>query len=138
MDYQNLDIENLIPQRRPFVMIDKVLGVSQKMFETTFLIKEDNIFNEEGKFSIYGLIENIAQTCAIGLNLTLADNTNPDKDGFIAAISKTTVLNLPSVGDSIRTEVVLMHRFESMFLLKGENFKGINKLMECEIKLVAK
>ena len=42
------NIEMLIPQRPPFVMIDKLLSFSETATITGFSIKADNIFVENG------------------------------------------------------------------------------------------
>ncbi|MEJ0104073.1 MAG: hypothetical protein WDO19_16580 [Bacteroidota bacterium] len=53
----------LIPQRPPFVMIDKLLFCGDTTSRSGLLIRDDNIFVENGEFREPGLVENIAQDC---------------------------------------------------------------------------
>ena len=64
MDFEDIDILTLLPQRPPFIMIDKLLSCDKIITKTRFLVRKDNIFIEQGRLTSSGLIENIAQTCA--------------------------------------------------------------------------
>lgn len=46
------------------LMVDLILDINSSFVETTFLIKEDNIFVDNNIFVEAGLIENTAQTCS--------------------------------------------------------------------------
>ncbi|MDR2847486.1 MAG: pseudouridylate synthase, partial [Bacteroidales bacterium] len=59
-----LDILDLIPQRRPFVMVDKLLHFDMDVTTTAFKILPDNIFVVNDVLTESGIIESIAQTCA--------------------------------------------------------------------------
>jgi hypothetical protein len=96
----------------------------------------DNIFVEDGVLREFALIENIAQTSSAGLAITKKYAGEKNADGFIGAVSKLKLYNLPKVHDTIHTVVNLLAQLENMFLLKGENYLNGKKLMECEIKLV--
>ena len=58
------NIQALIPQKPPFVMIDKLINFSETTTSTSFCIKADNIFVAHDYFKEPGLVENIAQTAA--------------------------------------------------------------------------
>ena len=58
------NILSYIPQRPPFVMVDEIIDSGEKKTCSKFLIKEDNIFVENGFLKEPGLVENIAQTAA--------------------------------------------------------------------------
>ncbi len=132
------DIESFIPQRAPFVMIDNLLSATPDKIESDFKILPENIFLEEGTLREFALIENIAQTSAAGLFFINGGNVDkPVVEGFIGGISKLKVYGLPKVYDTIHTMVKPKASLGGMFLLKAENFVNGEKLMECEIKLVA-
>ena len=61
---QTYDILDLIPQRPPMVMVDRLLHCDPVVTETEFTVREENILVENGRMSACGLVENIAQTCA--------------------------------------------------------------------------
>jgi predicted hotdog family 3-hydroxylacyl-ACP dehydratase len=129
-------IESYIPQRTPFIMLDNLVEATDEMFKTDFKVLPDNIFVENGVLREFALIENIAQSCSAGLAITKMFSEKRNADGFIGAISKLKLYDLPQVNDTIYTIVKLIAQLENMFLLKGENFVNGKKLLECELKLV--
>ena len=136
MKISKSEIEFYIPQRKPFIMIDNLVNATPERFETDLLVLPDNIFVEDGVLREFALIENIAQTSSAGLAITKKYTGDKNADGFIGAVSKLKLYNLPKVHDTIHTVVNLLAQLENMFLLKGENYLNGKKLMECEIKLV--
>lgn len=131
-------IESFIPQRSPFIMIDNLINASPDRFETDFLVLEDNIFMEDGMLREFALIENIAQSTAAGLGFLNRSSTTMPLDGYIGAITKLVLYDLPRVNDTIYTIVTKLLQLNNMYLLRGENFVPGKKLIECEIKLVGK
>ena len=136
MKISKAEIENYIPQREPFIMVDNLVNATSEKFETNFRVLPGNIFVENGVLREFALIENIAQSSSVGLAITMMNIEKKNVDGFIGAISKLKLYDLPSVNDTIYTIVNLMAQFENMFLLKGKNYLNGKILLECEIKLV--
>ena len=60
------NILKYIPQRPPFVMVDNLIECGSSKFITNFKILESNLFVFKNSISESALIENIAQTCAVG------------------------------------------------------------------------
>ena len=60
-DFTSVNIADLLPQRKPFVMISSLLSCSYERTVARFLIQEDNVFVEDGRLVPEGLVENIAQ-----------------------------------------------------------------------------
>ena len=56
---QTKNIETLLPQRAPFVMIDGLMSSTETTTTTSFAIREDNIFVVDGVLLEPGLVENI-------------------------------------------------------------------------------
>ena len=61
----NQEVSDLIPQKTPFVMIDKMYYFSGDKIVSGFTISEENIFSFNSLFTASGLIENMAQTVAL-------------------------------------------------------------------------
>jgi predicted hotdog family 3-hydroxylacyl-ACP dehydratase len=131
------NIQDFIPQRPPFIMIDNLIEAADDLFKTDFRILPDNIFIENGMLREFAMIENVAQSCAAGLAVTkkYADKGKPE--GYLGAVSKLKLYELPGTNDRIFTVVKVMAQLKNMFLLKGENYLNDKKLMECELKLVS-
>ena len=106
MEFENINIEELLPQQRPFVMIDKLLYCDTQTTKTSFAVREDNIFAENGYLLEAGVIENIAQTCAVQSgNIDKCTDSDSVKIGFIGAIRNMTFIRLPKVGEILYTQV---------------------------------
>lgn len=132
------DIIEYIPQRAPFVMVDTVLQANDKVSETTFAIKGDNIFVENGRFTEPGLVENMAQTAAAGVGYRAHHRGVPPSVGYIGSLKNLYINQLPAVGDVIRTVITYEHRIMSVYMVKGEIFLGDTIIAGCEMKIFAK
>lgn len=132
------EITNYLPQRDPFIMVDNLIDAYENKIETNFYISPHNIFVENGILREFALIENIAQSSAIGLNFLVSTRNNLPSDGFIGAISKLVVYDIARVDETIDTTVYLKAAWGNLYLLKGESFVGAKKIFECEIKLAGK
>ena len=64
---RSIDLHTVLPQQEPFVMVGSLIAFDTGSSVTETLIREDNIFVDNGHFSASGLMENIAQTCAARL-----------------------------------------------------------------------
>ena len=64
MQSADFDIQDLIPQRPPMVMIDKLTEAGEISATGELKVHESNLFCENGLFRETGLIEFIAQTAA--------------------------------------------------------------------------
>jgi len=60
----DISVLDLLPQRPPFIMVDKLTYFDAKSAKTIFTVCEDNMFCFDGRMEESGLVENIAQTCA--------------------------------------------------------------------------
>ncbi|CAM3575126.1 ABC transporter permease [Flavobacterium saliperosum] len=114
-----IDIQNYLPHRKPMLMVDSILELTNEKVKTVFEIKADNVFVADDAFAEVGLIENAAQTCSsiVGQSFFL-DEEDQVKDGievigFISGIKKMKVFALPQVGSSITTNAVLHSRFDT-------------------------
>jgi len=133
-------IESFIPQRCPFVMIDELIESTAHTFQSQFVIQKDNLFLIDGQLSDVALIENIAQTCAAGLEYqhrkTTSGKTQTTRLGFIGAVSQLEVKNRAKEGQKITTYVNLVTEFDSIFLLHGRVFYLQELLLSCQLKVV--
>ena len=64
MQFQDVPITQLIPQRPPFVMVDRIVSCDVTDAVAEFTVREDNIFLDDMLLSPAGIIENMAQSCA--------------------------------------------------------------------------
>ena len=93
--------------------------MSTSTTETT--IAASNIFVDDGLFSAYGMMENIAQTCAARVGYYNKYVLHKDvQTGFIGAIRDYRILSLPPVGSTIATRVDILEEVFGMTLARAE------------------
>ena len=129
-------ITDYIPHRAPFVMVDNLVSATREQFESDFTVTSDNVLVQEGFFQETGLIEHIAQTCAASFGYLDREEGGEPKIGFIGAVSKVLVTELPPVVGTIRTVVTPLHQLGNIYLVKGESFLDGRILLGCELKIV--
>ncbi|SDX03708.1 hypothetical protein [Aequorivita viscosa] len=122
-------IGKLIPQRTPFVMVDKLLHFEESKVVAGLTISGDNIFTLNNIFTAPGLIEHMAQTVALytGYRFYLKEEDAPV--GYIGAIKKAEIFELPSIGKELKTTVNILHDIMGVTLVTAET--------ECEGKVIA-
>ena len=121
------DILKLIPQKPPFIAIDKLLSCNEITTETSFKILKDSIFVEDGKFTEAGITENFAQTCAARLGYLNLNETV--KIGMIGSVDNLEILKLPNVNSRINTTITVAAEFQNILLVEAQS--------KCENELVA-
>lgn len=145
VDLDKIDVSNFLPHRAPFLMIDKLLTLSENSVSTSFKIKEDCIFNENNFLNEIGLTENAAQTCSSIVGSSFFEDDDIEGEGttligFISAIKKIEIFSCPSVGDTIISEANLKSRFDAdnytICSLECKTYIGDTKLLYCEINLI--
>jgi len=126
---------DLIPQRPPMVMIDKIIGSDEKKTVTNLFINGDNIFCENGFFCEPGLIENIAQTAAAGNGIKAKHEKSDVSTGYIGAIKNLKINFLPKVNSTISTEVIIENEILGVTIISGQVKCNGNIAAECEMKI---
>ncbi len=101
-------IEELIPQRPPFVFVDNVIYFSEEEVKTTFEIKEGATLVCDGCIQEAGLIENIAQSAAALEGCNAKSNNCDVKVGFIGSVKKLEIIRTPKVGEILETQVKIL------------------------------
>ena len=129
------EITGYIPQRPPMVMVGKLLSVEDRRTLTSFIITEDNLFCEDGKFLEAGLIENIAQTAAAGAGYRSLLKNEPPPPGFIGGIKNLVIHALPVVNDLLITEVFVEHEILDFTVITGRISVNGQPVAECEMKI---
>lgn len=122
-------LQNLIPQKNPFVMVDTLAEYSEKSIVSHFKVPADNVLVTQNRFSAPGLIENMAQTIALhtGYKYYLLKKKAPT--GYIGAIKKAEIFKLPQVSETLVTTVEILHDIMGVTLVQAK--------VECNGSLMA-
>lgn len=133
--FSKYDISELLPQRRPFVMIDSLLYCDMAVTRTSLEVREDNIFNDGGHLSTAGICENIAQTCAARLGYLSLSSGQPVRLGFIGAISNMQMSRTPRTGEVLVTEINVLQEVFNITLVHAVVRSGDEIIAETDLKI---
>jgi len=122
---RSIDIHSVLPQQEPFVMVGKLVHFELLTSTTETVIKEDNLFVENGCFTPFGIMENMAQTCAsrigfynkyileedvqIGYIGSIKDFVNPGRARVGSLITTTVDVQDEVFGMTLATATVKCH-----------------------------
>jgi len=131
-------VENLIPQKFPFVMVNSISEYSEEHLVSGFTIKEENIFVHEGVFQASGLIEHQAQSVALhtGYKFYLLGKEAPT--GYIGAIKTFQAETLPKIGDQLVSEVKIINEMMGVTLVQISTTVNNQVIATSEMKTVVK
>ena len=129
------NIESLLPQSAPFVMIDKLLYSDETITRSGLFVKESNIFVENGEFREPGLIENIAQTVAARAGYISQMENNPVLVGYIGSVNDLQINALPKTGDDLVTEITIKNQIFDVTIISGKIFCNEKLMAQCQMKI---
>jgi predicted hotdog family 3-hydroxylacyl-ACP dehydratase len=110
-------VGNLIPQKFPFVMVDKVLAFGENFITSGFTVEETNIFTDNSIFQEAGLIEHMAQSVALYTGYQFFLKKEPAPTGYIGSIKSIEIFQLPKVNDNLITKVNVLQEFAGITLV---------------------
>lgn len=120
MDLRNIPIENLLPQRKPFIMVDRLTEYGPEGAAAEFYITEDNIFTANGFLSGCGLVENMAQTCAAMIGYYSRYVLGKDVCiGVIGAVRNVRIYALPEAGRTVATVIEVVTEVFNVKMVKA-------------------
>lgn len=130
-----IPVTELLPQRPPFVMIDCLTGFSETTTETRLTVRDDNVLVQDGRLSVYGLVENIAQTCAARLGYASYILHKPVRIGFIGAVRGCKIKRLPLVGETLETRIEVKEEIFGLTLVDAEVRLDGETIAETQMKI---
>lgn len=107
----------LIPQKKPFVMVDSLLVFTQNSITAGLTVTKENIFSQSGSFTAPGVIEHMAQSVALHTGYDFFLKQQPAPTGYIGAIKKIELVALPNVGETLTTTVTIIQEFMGITLV---------------------
>lgn len=125
----------LIPQKAPFTLVDTLVDATAALYRSAFTVPAGHVLVRNGHLTEAGLLENAAQTAALGLGWLAAQQGAPPPLGFIGALSHVEVPLLPKVGDRITTTVELKHEVMTARVLEAKVERDGELLARLELKV---
>lgn len=146
LKYIGKDIEHLIPQRKPFVMVDEFEvgevpatadSLTGASCTTSLSVRTDNYFIIYGnEMAETGLIEHIAQSASAlaGYVAVQKGATNPPI-GMIAEVKHFECQRRARVDEQITTTVTMGFSFGQMTMCHGKSCIGDETICEIDLKI---
>jgi len=134
--YSEINVLELLPQRPPFVMVDKMTGYSDTQSSCCLTIRPDNFFFDKGRLMAPGLVEHIAQTCAarLGYYNKYVLKTGV-RLGFIGEVKDLCIFRLPQEGEQIETTVTVIQEIFDVTLVSAEVRVGTETIATTGLKI---
>ena len=137
-ELEQIDILELLPQRPPLIMVDRLTYYDSTVAKTVFSIRDEHIFCKDGRLEEAGLIENIAQTCAarVGYEVKMQQKGDGEiKIGFIGMIKQMEIFRNPLVGEQLETTTEVVEDVFSTSLVTTKVEIGDELIATCDMKI---
>ena len=130
------EIKTFIPQREPFMMVDKLFSASDDSVETGLTVREENLFVSGGEFAETGLIEHIAQSAACFAGYNDWKNNRPVVLGYIAEIKNFSLENTVKTGDELFSTLKVLSNVMNITMMEAVTVKKDGqRAASCRIKI---
>jgi 3-hydroxyacyl-[acyl-carrier-protein] dehydratase len=110
-------VQDLIPQKKPFVMVDKLLFFSTEKVTAGLTVTKENLFTHNNTFAASGLIEHMAQTVALYTGYQYFLKNEPAPVGYIGAIKTIEIHRLPFFSEELVTTATILHEIMGVTLV---------------------
>lgn len=134
-ELSNMPITDLIPQRPPFVMVDRLTNCCMTDAVTELTVRSDNIFCDDGKLSQPGVLENMAQSCAARMGWLCMTRNEGVKIGVIGEIRNCVFIRQPKVGELITTRVHIVEDIFNLTLADATMYIGKEEVGRTTMKI---
>lgn len=136
---RTLDMHDILPQREPFILVDRLTRFDDTHACTETLVSADSIFVKDGVYASEGMMEVVAQTCAARIGYISKYVLHKGVSiGYIGAIRALEVHALPRVGDVLECSIEILDQVFNMSRAKAVITSKGQTLVSMEIKIVEK
>jgi 3-hydroxymyristoyl/3-hydroxydecanoyl-(acyl carrier protein) dehydratase len=129
-------VEQLIPQKQPFVMVDGLFYFSADKVISGFTVPTDNLFVENNFFTAPGILEHMAQSVALHTGYQYYLKKEQAPTGYIGAVKKAEFMSLPKVASNLVTTVKILHEIMGVTLVRAETVLAGSVIARSEMKTV--
>jgi len=140
-----IDIKKFLPHRPPMLLVSNMPHIDNESVITELKITDDCVFVKDGHFSETGIIENAAQTSSAIVGQSYFDRddlegTSNKLVGYISAIKRAVIHQLPKVGDILTSKAKLVSRYDSEELsictIDCSSFRNDDLIVDCTLNFL--
>ncbi|MBW3518392.1 hypothetical protein [Flavobacterium sp. NKUCC04_CG] len=129
-------IEQLIPQRAPIVMVDCLLSFGVSDIEAGLTVMKNQILVQEGYLQEAGVIEHMAQTVALHTGYDFFCKGVAAPVGYIGSIKEIVISRLPQVSEQMISKAHILQEFMGVTLVEVETFIAGVSIAKGQMKTV--
>ncbi len=129
-------IQELIAQRAPMIMVDRLLNSDEKSAEGCLLIRESNLFCIDGHLREAGMIEFVSQTASASEGYRRLVAGKAIGRGILSMVKDFVIHSLPAVNTEIRSVITIMDQVVGHTIIKGEIFQGNRMIASGELRFM--
>ena len=128
-------ISDLIPQRKPIMMVDKLCSASDEGATTLLSVRDDNMFLDGEKMCEAGITEHMAQSASAMEGYKYKSQGKEAPVGFIGEVKKFTLNFMPKIGDTISTEIRVVSEAMGITLINAQSSVDGEVAATCQMKI---
>lgn len=127
--------KELLPQRPPFLFVDRLLSYDGEEVRTAFTVPQEGILIENGHLQASGLLEHMAQSSAARVGFISKYVLEiPIRIGFIGAIRSGKIYRLPLAGETIETTISSVREIGGVTMVDAIVRSGDEIIAEANLK----
>lgn len=136
---RSIDVHSLLLQQDPYILTGPLVHYEKDCVKSEFTVPHDGFFVRHDKLRSAGMVENIAQTCALRLGYVNKYILGKGIEiGVIAAVRNMRVFDHPSVGDTITTTIKILKDVMGMMLAEATIDNKGRVLATATVKMAVK
>lgn len=112
------DLLRLLPQRPPFLLVDRIRELSEERICTERAVTTEDFLTVSGNY----LIENMAQSASALFGYRRLIQKRNYEHMYLAAIDESLISRLPEPGDRLVTEIEVVITAGSLARVKGKSY----------------
>ena len=133
--FEQIPVDTLLPQRPPFLFVDRLLHYDKDVTRTAFRVPETGLFVEDGRFRTAGLVEHMAQSAALRIGYVSRYVLHvPVRVGYIGSVRKLEVFQNPIAGQVLETSVFVREEIFGITLADVEVRCGTEPVARASLK----
>ena len=129
-------IERLIPQKPPFVMIDRLVAAGLNTATGELAIRNENIFSDNGYLREPGLMEFMAQTAAAYTGYRKIASNEAVTEGYIGSVKNLEIFFLPPTGSLIFSEIIIENEIAGYTIITAKVRFRDDIIASCEMRIL--
>lgn len=118
MLYDKKQLERLIPQRAPILMVDGIESIDGETINSVLTIETNNFFLVGDTLQEMALIEHQAQTASALAGHKALATADAAPIGMIGEVKNFVLHRLPKVGETLHTTVTFLDELGGITLIK--------------------